>query len=201
LQHPSPIKELKKNLRQTALDRRDALTVEYRIEASMRIADLGLASVKLEPDTIVSGFWPIRSEVDPRPLLFSLRERGARLCLPAIIDKKTILFRELVRGAPMVDTGFGTAGPPAEAAVLDPSFMLVPLAAFDIRGHRIGYGAGYYDRAIARLQEIGINPRLIGVAFDCQQVEIVPDEPHDIPLEAILTESGLRGFGGSVKAN
>ena len=73
--------------------------------------------------------------------------------------------------------------------------MLVPLAAFDERGHRIGYGAGYYDRAIARLQEIGVNPRLIGVAFDCQQVEIVPDEPHDMPLEAILTESGLRSFG------
>ncbi|CAN7272426.1 5-formyltetrahydrofolate cyclo-ligase [Phyllobacterium sp. LjRoot231] len=195
MQHLSPIKELKKNLRLEALGRRDALTTEYRIEASMRIADLGLASLSVDPGINVSGFWPIRSEVDVRPLLFGLRESGARLCLPVIIDKRTILFRELVRGAPMVETGFGTAGPPEDAAVLDPSFMLVPLAAFDERGHRIGYGAGYYDRAIARLQEIGVNPRLIGVAFDCQQVEIVPDEPHDMPLEAILTETGLRSFG------
>ncbi len=195
LKHLSTIKDLKKNLRLEALGRRDALSTEYRIEASMRIADAGVASLVVDPGTNVSGFWPIRSEVDLRPLLFHMREKGARLCLPVIIDKQTILFRELVRGAPMVATGFGTAGPPEDAAVLDPSFMLVPLAAFDERGHRIGYGAGYYDRAIARLNEIGVNPRLIGVAFDCQQVEIVPDEPHDVPLEAVLTESGLRSFG------
>ena len=198
--HHSPIKELKKKLRLDALGRRDALTTEARIEGSMRIADIGLASFALEADAIVSGFWPIRSEVDLRPLLFGLHERGARLCLPVIIDKQTILFRELVRGAPMVETGFGTAGPPAEAAVLDPTFMLVPLAAFDARGHRIGYGAGYYDRAIARLEDKGLNPRLVGVAFDCQEVEIVPDEPHDMPLEAILTESGLRSINRTDKS-
>ena len=201
VKHHSPIKELKKNLRLEALGRRDILDVEYRIEASMRIADIGLAAFELERGAIVSGFWPIRSEVDLRPLLFGFHERGARLCLPVIIDKQTILFRELVRGVPMVETGFGTAGPPEDAVVLDPTFMLVPLAAFDARGHRIGYGAGYYDRAIARLQEIGVNPRLIGVAFDCQEVEIVPDEPHDMPLEAILTESGLRRFGRTDKAS
>jgi 5-formyltetrahydrofolate cyclo-ligase len=194
LKYLSTVKELKKNLRLEALGRRDALATEYRIEASLRIADIGLTFLSVDPGTNVSGFWPIRSEVDLRPLLFHMREKGARLCLPVIIDKKTILFRELVRGAPMVATGFGTVGPPEDAAVLDPSLMLVPLAAFDERGHRIGYGAGYYDRAIARLQEIGVNPRLIGVAFACQQVEIVPDEPHDVPLEAILTESGLRSF-------
>lgn len=201
VKHHSPIKELKKNLRLEALGRRDAMTTEYRIEASMRIADTGLASFELESGAIVSGFWPIRSEVDLRPLLFGLRERGARLCLPVIIDKHTILFRELLRGVPMVETGFGTAGPAEDAVVLDPTFMLVPLAAFDARGHRIGYGAGYYDRAIARLQEKGINPRLIGVAFDCQEVEIVPDEPHDMPLEAILTESGLRSVSWTDKAS
>ena len=74
--------------------------------------------------------------------MFALREKGARLALPAILDKTTIVFRELVRGAEMIDMGFGTIGPGPEAAVLDPSLMLVPLAAFDGRGHRIGYGAG-----------------------------------------------------------
>ena len=95
----------------------------------------------------------MRSEVDVRPLMFALRENGARLCLPAILDKTTIVFRELVRGAALVDMGFGTAGPGEEAETLDPDIMLVPLAAFDSRGHRIGYGAGYYDRAIERLTE------------------------------------------------
>lgn len=78
--------------------------------------------------------------------------------------------------------------------MLDPALMLMPLAAFDRRGHRIGYGAGYYDRAIARLHVRGLRPRLIGVAFDCQQVERVPDEQHDIVLDQLLSESGLRRF-------
>lgn len=72
--------------------------------------------------------------------------------------------------------------------------MLVPLAAFDCRGHRIGYGAGYYDRAIDRLKAKGIAPRLIAIAFDCQEVEEVPDQPHDVRLPEILTETGLRAF-------
>ena len=136
----------------------------------------------------------MRSEVDVRPLLFSFKDRGARLCLPAILDKTTIVFRELVRGAPMIDMGFGTYGPGEEAEILEPSLMLVPLAAFDRRGHRIGYGAGYYDRAIARLQASGRPPRLIGIAFDCQEVPLVPDEWHDVIIPEILTESGLRRF-------
>ncbi len=201
LQTHSPIKELKKALRLAALARRDALPSDYRHDASLKIATHGLSEIRPLPGDIVSGFWPIRSEVDLRPLLFGLHERGARLCLPVIIDKQTIIFRELDKDGPMIETGFGTSGPPEDAPVVAPGFMLVPLAAFDERGHRIGYGAGYYDRAITRLIELGANPRLIGVAFDCQQVETVPDEPHDVPLEAILTESGLRSFGSIDKAN
>lgn len=190
----SPHKDMKKTLRKEALSRRDALTTEYRVEASLRIADLARTQMSVERGEIISGFWPIRSEVDLRPLLFSVRERGARLCLPVILDRETIIFRELVRGAGMIDTGFGTMGPGQEAETLDPHHMLVPLAAFDSRGHRIGYGAGLYDRAIARLHDKGLTPKLTGVAFDVQQVAEVPDQPHDVMLEAILTESGLRRF-------
>ncbi|MDP3897812.1 MAG: 5-formyltetrahydrofolate cyclo-ligase [Mesorhizobium sp.] len=186
-------RSLKKELRAAALARRDALDPQWRIEAALRMAEQADA-LAIEPGAVVSGFWPIRSEVDVRPLMFALAERGARLCLPAILDKTTIAFRELVRGAPLVDMGFGTAGPGEEAQVLAPAVMLVPLAAFDARGHRIGYGAGFYDRAIARLNAAGRPPRLIGIAFDCQQVDRVPDEPHDVALPELLTESGLRRF-------
>jgi 5-formyltetrahydrofolate cyclo-ligase len=187
-------KDLKKQLRKEALTRRDALDEFWRVEIALEMAETAKEKIDFEPGRIVSGFWPMRSEVDVRPLMFALREKGARLCLPAILDKTTIVFRELVRGAPMVEMGFGTVGPHEEAEVLDPTLMLVPLAAFDARGHRIGYGAGYYDRAIARLADKGITPRLIGIAFDCQQVPLVPNEDHDVIIPEILTESGLRRF-------
>ncbi len=184
---------MKKELRSQALARRDALDERWRIDASLVMAEVG-ATIAVEPGEVVSGFWPMRSEVDVRPLLFSFMERGARLCLPAILDRTTIVFRELIRGAAMVDMGFGTLGPGPDAEVLEPSLMLVPLAAFDRRGHRVGYGAGYYDRAIARLHGMGRKPRLIGVAFDCQEVPLVPEEWHDVIIPEILTEGGLRQF-------
>jgi 5-formyltetrahydrofolate cyclo-ligase len=190
------LKELKKHLRTEALGRRDALDPAWRIEASLGMAARA-AEIDLARGSIVSGFLPIRSEADLRPLMAALADRGAKLCLPVVLDRETIVFRELVRGAEMVATGFGTSGPGPEAAVLDPDVMLAPLAAFDRRGHRLGYGAGHYDRAIARLHERGLRPHLIGVAFDCQEVERVPDEPHDIVLAEMLTESGLRKFGAT----
>lgn len=177
------------------LARRDAIPADLRIEKSLAMAEHG-ADIAFDPGTVVSGFMPIRSEADIRPLMFAMREKGARLCLPVVLDRETIVFRDLVRGAELVDTGFGTAGPGPEAEVLDPDLLLVPLSAFDAAGNRIGYGAGHYDRAIARLRAKGMTPRLIGVAFACQEVEQVPAEPHDVPLDAILTEDGLRQLGG-----
>lgn len=187
-------KALKADMRKQRLAARDAIPVGDRIEKSLAMADLASEIIEFEPGEVISGFFPIRSEADIRPLMHRLKVRGARLCLPVILDKQTIIFREIADGMPMVDTGFGTTGPGPDAAELDPDLLLVPLSAFDLRGHRIGYGAGYYDRAIARLRAKGRAPRLIGIAFDCQEVERVPFEAHDVPLDAVLTESGLRVF-------
>ncbi|MGB3813518.1 MAG: 5-formyltetrahydrofolate cyclo-ligase [Shinella sp.] len=187
-------KEQKAAIRNERLALRDAMTVEARIEGSLAMIDHAGDQIAFEPGTVISGFWPIRSEADIRPLMAHLRSRGARLCLPVVLDRETILFRELVAGAPVVKTGFGTTGPGPEAAVLDPDILLVPLSAFDRTGHRIGYGAGHYDRAIDRLKAKGRTPKLIGIAFDCQEVASVPAEPHDVPLDGILTESGLGMF-------
>ncbi|WP_421857358.1 5-formyltetrahydrofolate cyclo-ligase [Oricola sp.] len=188
-------KDLKKSLRSAALTQRDALPPDIRIEKSLAICDHG-AGLEIEPGSIVSGFWPMRSEADIRPLMAALGERGARLCLPAIIDRETIVFRELVRGAALVEMGFGTHGPGPEAEELDPELMLMPLAAFDGKGNRIGYGGGFYDRAIERLRAAGRAPQLIGIAFACQETDAAPAEPHDVGLDAILTEDGLRSFTG-----
>jgi 5-formyltetrahydrofolate cyclo-ligase len=189
------VARLKAELRAGRIAARDAIPPVERIEKSLAIASHGADAIELEAGAIVSGFLPIRSEADIRPLMASLRDRSARLCVPVILDRQTIVFRELVRGAELVAGTFGTSGPGPDAAELDPQVMLVPLAAFDASGQRIGYGGGYYDRAIHRLLEKGVNPRLIGIAFDCQEVASVPAEPHDIRLNAVLTESGYRPFG------
>lgn len=187
-------KALKNEIRTGRLAARDAIAETDRIEKSLAIADHAARALSFDPGQIISGFFPIRSEVDLRPLMHHLKSQGARLCLPAVLDRQTIAFRELVNGAPLVSTGFGTTGPGPDAPIVDPEILLMPLSAFDADGNRIGYGAGHYDRAIARLRDKGMTPRLIGVAFDCQQVEAVPAEPHDVPLDAMVTESGYRTF-------
>ena len=186
-------RETKAALREQALARRDALPLELRIDRAWLMAGYA-GEIQFDPATIISGFLPIRSEIDARPLMAELRKRGAQLCLPAVISKTEIIFRKFDRQGELVPAGFGTLAPPKDSPALDPQIMLVPLSAFDARGHRIGYGAGHYDRAIAKLIEKGMTPRLIGLGFDCQRVDQVPDEPHDVPLESIITESGLHRF-------
>ncbi len=184
----------KAEIREIILKRRDRLSAEKRIEGSLSAAELANNHIVFEPGTVISGFFPIRSEIDPRPLMDCLRKRGAILCLPVVIDKTRIIFRELIPGATLIETGFGTKGPGGDARIVDPQIMLVPLSVFDRQGGRIGYGAGYYDQAIARLTDKGNAPKAIGIAFDCQQHDLVPQEPHDVAMDAIVTENGYREF-------
>ena len=176
-------------LRRAALARRDALTPEARAGAAATLADL-VAGLDLPKGAIVSGFWPIRSEIDPRPAMARLAARGHSLALPVILaDGETMVFRRWREGDALVSAGFGLSEPGPEAEEVAPRVMLVPLAAFDRRGDRIGYGKGYYDRTIERLEACG--PRLkIGLAFAVQEVARVPAEPHDRRLDLILTEAG-----------
>jgi 5-formyltetrahydrofolate cyclo-ligase len=185
--------ESKQDIRARMLAVRDALAPESRIEMSLAMAEAAEA-IAFDPGSVIAGYLPIRSEPDLRPLLARLRARGARLCLPVVLDRQTIAFRAFEREAALVDTGFGTSGPGPEAEVLDPDLLLMPLSAFDPGGNRLGYGAGHYDRAIARLRAKGKRPRLIGAAFACQEAQALPAEPHDVALEMILTEQGLRSF-------
>lgn len=179
-------------LRSKALAARSALSANERDAKSMAIVDHGLRHISISPNDIVSGFWPIRGEADILPLLDILSEKGATVCLPVVVSKEEIIFRTFDRSDDLVDAGFGTKAPSNIKPEVDPTVMLVPLAAFDAHGHRIGYGAGFYDRAIAKLLKKGIKPRLYGIAFDCQEVPSVPAEKHDIALDFVLTESGCR---------
>jgi 5-formyltetrahydrofolate cyclo-ligase len=106
-----------------------------------------------------------------------------------------MFFRQFDGEGSLEDGAFGTRHPQASQPELDPDFIVAPLAAFDRHGGRIGYGAGYYDRATAALKERGHPFQLAGIAFACQEVEHVPVEPHDEPLQLIATEAELIRVG------
>ena len=182
--HP-PSSAEKALLRRTALERRDALAPEARRAGSAAVARTVLAMPELARATVISAFWPIRSEIDPRPIVEGLFARGQRVVLPQVTPAG-LVFREWRSGEALVPGSFGLSEPRADLPALDPDALLVPLAAFDRSGQRIGYGRGYYDGAITRLAPV----LTVGIAFACQEVERVPAEPHDRPLDHLVTETG-----------
>ncbi len=139
---------------------------------------------------VVSGYWPIGSEIDARPLMQRLQAEGAELCLPRVGDEGTgITFHAWAPGDPLEARPFGLSEPLASAPQLKPSLLLVPLLAFDPAGHRLGHGKGYYDRALAELRAAG--PAFAcALAFAGQQVDSVPAGSHDEPLDWAMTEAG-----------
>ncbi len=186
---PAPVAG-KALLRQEALARRAALDDDARHRAAAALA-AAADDLALSAGAVVSGFVPVRGEIDVMPLLEALAARGHPLALPVVMGPTELLFRPWRPGAPRAAAGVGLFHPPPHAGLIEPDVLLVPLAAFDRRGHRIGYGRGYYDRALARL-DAGGRRRAVGVAFAVQEVPEVPDEPHDRRLDGLLTDEGLR---------
>lgn len=181
--------ELKDLLRREALARRDALDGTWRVEASRRISGRVLEIPELTGLSPVGAYWPIRSEADPRPAMEALAASGAEVALPRVVHAH-LSFRLWRPGDGLLKGGFGLQEPSEDAPEVLPTALLVPLAAFDREGGRIGYGKGYYDRAIAALSVH--HPVLtIGLAYAVQEVGSVPAESHDHPLDAIITEAEL----------
>ena len=176
-------------LRSEALARRDALDTDVRRTESLAIAAHVLTVEGLSDARIVGAFWPIRSEVDPRPLIERLFARGQRVALPKVTPDG-LVFREWCAGEALVAGRFGLSEPHDDRPAVDPTALIVPLAAFDRRGQRIGYGRGYYDRAIGRLSR-NVPVLTIGIAFAVQEIARVPAEPHDRPLDHLVTEAGF----------
>jgi 5-formyltetrahydrofolate cyclo-ligase len=179
--------QLKAALRQAALTHRDALPPAERMAAALAVAERGLP-VDIPPGTVVSGFSPLKSEISPLPLLRRLADGAASLALPVVIGRgQPLVMRAWSFGAPLVSGVWGIREPPADAPELNPDILIVPLLAFDRRGHRVGYGAGYYDMTIVRLR--AMKPvTAIGIAFGSQEIAAVPATPRDARLDLVLTE-------------
>ncbi|WP_315786343.1 MULTISPECIES: 5-formyltetrahydrofolate cyclo-ligase [unclassified Bradyrhizobium] len=183
----------KQQLRAAALAARDALSEEARSAAAQAIAARGLPFA-LEAGTVVSGYAPIRNELDPMPLMLALTAQGARLALPVILARgHSLSFRAWSPGDRLTLGALGIPEPSPVAAELVPQVMLVPLAAFDRTGHRIGYGGGYYDYTFSHLRKAH-HVTGVGLGFAVQETEAIPALAHDAALDYVLTERETLDF-------
>jgi 5-formyltetrahydrofolate cyclo-ligase len=177
----------KAELRRAAQTRRDALPAELRKTAAEAIA-ARVFPLPVAPGITVSGFMPLKSEINPLPLMKTLAAAGAELVFPVVAGRgKPLIMRKWQWGAPLVAGVWGIREPPPEAPQVDPDILLVPLLAFDRSGYRIGYGAGYYDLTITQLRAKKAITAA-GVAFAAQEVAHVPRTSFDAPLDLVLTE-------------
>jgi 5-formyltetrahydrofolate cyclo-ligase len=181
------VAEAKAQLRREAVARREALPADLRQGAAAAIA-VRPFPLAITPGLIVSGFMPLKSEINPLPLMRNLAAQGARLALPVIARRgNPLIMREWTWGEPLVPGVWGIREPKPEAPEVDPDILLVPFLAFDRAGHRIGYGAGYYDASIHRLR--ARKPvTAIGIGFAVQEIPAVPETPRDARLDLVLTE-------------
>jgi 5-formyltetrahydrofolate cyclo-ligase len=183
----------KSRLRTEAIVRRDALPADQRLAAAGAIAARPFP-LPIRTGTIVSGFMPLKSEINPLPLMRKLTGQGARLALPVIAGRgQPLVMREWRWGEPLAVGVWGIREPEPLARAVEPDIVLAPLLAFDRAGHRLGYGGGYYDLTIAQLRGRK-TIAAVGIAFAVQEVFTLPVTPRDAPLDLVLTERGVIDF-------
>jgi 5-formyltetrahydrofolate cyclo-ligase len=178
---------------------KDALRAEMKVlreELAARDPDAGETLAEKFPLKLlerygptVAVYLPIGSEIDPRPLMGKLIDAGAKLALPCVQEDGQMVYRAYTRGDMLEQRPFGLLEPNAEVPAVEPTLVITPLLAFDRNGNRLGYGKGHYDRALTRLREQG-RVFVCGLAFFGQEIEQVPAEAHDVPLDWVMTERG-----------
>ena len=193
----------KKNLRQK-LRRKRAQAFQSDQDNGALAADMlaqkGQALLSLPNISIVAGYIPIGSEIDPRALMNQFVPLGATLCLPEVIDKNQALqFRTWSPGDMLISGKLGTLQPMSSAAIVEPDLIFVPLLGLDLKGVRLGQGGGFYDRTLELLKSKGA--RAYGVAFDEQIVDDLPNEPHDQLLDGVITPSLCKIWNDERQAN
>ena len=183
----------KQDIRGRALARRAALK-DAVPQLSRKLAETFVDSIPLQNGAVVSAYFAIGDEADPGPLLTLLRARGHSIVLPRVTGRgKPLDFHLYGEGANLVPGGFGLSEPSAEWPKVDPDVLAVPLLAFDAEGYRVGYGAGFYDRTLAKLRA-SRDVMAVGFAFAEQEFGPLPHDDNDERLDWIVTQHGARRF-------
>ncbi|MDH5621288.1 MAG: 5-formyltetrahydrofolate cyclo-ligase [Gammaproteobacteria bacterium] len=139
-------------------------------------------------------YWPMRGEVDLRPLMRAMLRRNISVALPVIVEKDAPLeFWAWHENAKMQAHAVWDIPAPAEREVITPAVLFVPLLGFDEQGHRLGHGGGYYDRTLA-----GLDPRplAVGIGYEFGRLTSICPQSHDMPMDAIVTEKGIAWHNG-----
>ena len=188
------IAEFKAKVRKEQSAKRKAVAKNLSNEVFDIIADKIISVINgINMDgAVVSGFLPIGSEVDVRPTLALALQSNFEICLPCVVEKDNpLVFRKWREGDNLIAEDFGTKAPHPNAEELLPNVIITPLLAFDERGYRLGYGGGFYDRTIAKFNEMNHEFITIGVALDMQKIDEVPIGTYDEPLNYVITEKQI----------
>lgn len=189
------IEDAKAAMRLRAHAARAGLSQSSRTEAAAMVAQHFFDNIVLLPTDVVAAYWRIRDELDCQPILVGLMDRHQTVVLPVVLGPdQPLQMRVWENGAALYEAGFGTLAPAELAPQAEPDIVIMPLLGFDSQGTRLGYGGGYYDRTLAHMSK---TPKLIGLAFAAQELDAIPRDSHDVPLDAIITEAGLRHFGAT----
>ena len=182
------LKSWRREMRAKLIEARMSVPPDARAEAAAAIAERLAGLVK--PGQVFSFYWPMKGELDFRPLAARLHAQGVTPALPVVVEKQQpMLFRPWAPRAAMT-RGIWNIPQPATEETVVPDITLAPVVGFTDDGYRLGYGGGYFDRTLAALAP---RPFTIGVGLEVQRIETIRPLPHDIPLDAIMTEDKTRG--------
>jgi 5-formyltetrahydrofolate cyclo-ligase len=184
----------KKALRETARAKRAELARACP-DFAQRIA-AHTDALPVSPGTMISGYIAMGDEADPAQLLKVLQAHGCEIAYPLVHRGQPLTFHVPVEGEHWIRSAFGVLEPRSDWPLAHPSLLLVPLLAFDAAGYRLGYGGGYYDRTLAQFRASRAIIA-IGIAFAGQQMDHVPREARDEPLDGVITEQGSTRFGNN----
>ena len=185
------VRAFRKAKRAELLERRQTVDFDDRKRRASALAERLRDAIDLRMFPVLGFDWPLRGELDLRDVAQRRIEAGGTGALPVVVEKNApVEFWQWEPGTAM-ERGFWNIPVPAERRAVTPDALLIPLVGYDAAGFRLGYGGGYYDRTLAALTP---RPLCIGVGYEDAQLETIHPQPHDIPMNAIVTEQGVRHF-------
>lgn len=192
----SSIEAWRKATRKDLIARRTGVPATERRKAEHAIFKRIRSAIPEPGEQVVGFYWPIKGEVDLRPLLQDLLKLDAQAALPVVVEKNQPLeFWEWHRETRM-SRGTWRIPIPGSRKPVQPTVLLIPLLGFDATGHRLGYGGGYYDRTLAAFR---LMPMTIGVGYSFGRLSTIYPQAHDIPLDAVVTEVDCTHFDHNQK--